>query len=71
MEKLLALLINRRAEVLTLLLLAIGLGLTVTAETPQRAKWLSSSSKVSGSIYQLKEKSRRLLRSKAGKPAFI
>ncbi|MEL0271869.1 MAG: rod shape-determining protein MreC [Flavobacteriaceae bacterium] len=55
MEKLLALLINRRAEVLTLLLLAIGLGLTITAETPQRAKWLSSSSKVSGSIYQLKE----------------
>jgi len=37
MEKLLALLINRRAEVLTLLLFAIGLGLTVTAETPQRA----------------------------------
>ncbi len=38
MEKLLGLLINRRAEVLTLFLLVIGLGLTVTAETPQRRK---------------------------------
>jgi rod shape-determining protein MreC len=54
MEKLLGLLINRRAEVLTLFLLVIGLGLTVTAETPQRVKWLSSSSKVAGSIYQIK-----------------
>jgi rod shape-determining protein MreC len=54
MEKLLGLLINRRAEVLTLFLLVIGLGLTVTAETPQRLKWLSSSSKVAGSIYQIK-----------------
>ena len=55
MEKLLGLLINRRAEVLTLFLLVIGLGLTVTAETPQRVKWLSSSSKVVGSVYQIKE----------------
>lgn len=55
MEKLLGLLINRRAEVLTLFLLVIGLGLTVTAETPQRVKWLSSSSKVAGSVYQIKE----------------
>ena len=54
MEKLLGLLINRRAEVLTLFLLVIGLGLTVTAETPQRVKWLSSSSKVAGSVYQIK-----------------
>jgi len=54
MEKLLSLLINRRAEVLTLFLLVIGLGLTVTAETPQRVKWLSSSSKVAGSVYQIK-----------------
>jgi rod shape-determining protein MreC len=54
MEKLLGLLINRRAEVLTLFLLVIGLGLTVTAETPQRLKWLSSSSKVAGSVYQIK-----------------
>ena len=55
MEKLLGLLINRRAEVLTLFLLVIGLGLTVTADTPQRVKWLSSSSKVAGSVYQIKE----------------
>lgn len=54
MEKLLGLLINRRAEVLTFFLLVIGLGLTVTAETPQRVKWLSSSSKVAGSVYQIK-----------------
>jgi len=54
MEKLLGLLINRRAEVLTLFLLVIGLGLTDTAETPQRVKWLSSSSKVAGSVYQIK-----------------
>ncbi len=55
MSRLLALLLHRRAEVLTIILLLLGLALTVTADTPQRVKWLSSSSKMAGSVFQLRK----------------
>lgn len=54
MARLLALLIKWRSEVLLVLLLLIGFGLTITQSSHQKAIWLSSSNRILGSIHEFK-----------------